>query len=105
MKILLTGGTGYIGSHTAIELIKEGHEIEILDNLYNSKITVLDKIEEIAGIKPKFYEVDMLIRDIEIQVILVRMLCIVGQYLILPLHRVRYQDLPILYLTVIFEYV
>lgn len=60
MKILLTGGTGYIGSHTAIELIKEGHEIEILDNLYNSKITVLDKIEEIAGIKPKFYEVDML---------------------------------------------
>lgn len=63
MKILLTGGTGYIGSHTAIELIKEGHEIEILDNLYNSKITVLDKIEEIAGIKPKFYEVDMLNKE------------------------------------------
>lgn len=60
MKILLTGGTGYIGSHTAIELLKDGHEIEILDNLYNSKITVLDKIEKIAGVKPKFYEVDML---------------------------------------------
>ena len=43
MKILLTGGTGYIGSHTAIELIKQGYEVEIMDNLFNSKITVLDK--------------------------------------------------------------
>ncbi len=60
MKILLTGGTGYIGSHTAIELIKLGYEVEIFDNLFNSKITVLDKIEEITGVKPKFYEVDML---------------------------------------------
>ena len=60
MKILLTGGTGYIGSHTAIELIKLGYEVEIFDNLFNSKITVLDKIEEITGVRPKFYEVDML---------------------------------------------
>ena len=56
MKILLTGGTGYIGSHTAVELIKEGHEVEILDNLFNSKITVLDKLKEITGVKPKFYD-------------------------------------------------
>ena len=60
MKILLTGGTGYIGSHTAVELIKLGHEVEIFDNLFNSKITVLDKIEKITGVKPKFYKVDLL---------------------------------------------
>ena len=59
-KILLTGGTGYIGSHTAVELINAGYEVEILDNLFNSKITVLDKIAEITGVKPKFYEADLL---------------------------------------------
>ena len=59
-KILATGGTGYIGSHTVIELIKKGYEVEILDNLFNSKIEVLDKIEKITGVKPKFHEVDML---------------------------------------------
>ena len=60
MKILVTGGTGYIGSHTAIELINAGHEVVIVDNLVNSKITVLDKIESITGTKPKFYQVDLL---------------------------------------------
>ena len=60
MKILLTGGTGYIGSHTAIELLKLGYEVEILDNLFNSKITVLDEIEKITGVRPKFYEIDLL---------------------------------------------
>ena len=60
MKILLTGGTGYIGSHAAVELIKLGYEVEILDNLFNSKITVLDKIEKITGTKPVFHQVDML---------------------------------------------
>lgn len=60
MKILLTGGTGYIGSHTAVELIERGYEVEILDNLFNSKITVLDDIERITGVKPKFHEVDLL---------------------------------------------
>ena len=63
MKILLTGGTGYIGSHTAVELINLGYEIEILDNLFNSKITVLDKIEEITGVKPVFHQVDLLDKD------------------------------------------
>ena len=59
-KVLATGGMGYIGSHTVVELIKKGYEVEILDNLYNSKVTVLDKIEEITGVRPKLHEVDML---------------------------------------------
>ena len=59
-KILVTGGTGYIGSHTIIELYKKGYEIDVMDNLFNSKIMVLDKIEEIAGKKPNFYELDLL---------------------------------------------
>lgn len=60
MKILLTGGTGYIGSHTAVELINQHHEVEIFDNLFNSKIEVLDHIESITGTKPKFYKIDLL---------------------------------------------
>ncbi len=62
-KILVTGGTGYIGSHTAVELIEAGYDVEILDNLYNSKLSVLDKIAEITGKKPRFYQVDL--RDAE----------------------------------------
>lgn len=62
-KILVTGGIGYIGSHTTVELIEQGYEVVILDNLYNSSITVLDKIEKITGTKPKFYKCDIL--DIE----------------------------------------
>lgn len=60
MKVLLTGGTGYIGSHAAIELIEQGYEIEILDNLFNSKITVLDDIAKITGVRPVFHQVDLL---------------------------------------------
>ena len=60
MNILVTGGTGYIGSHTVVELIKAGHTVEILDNLFNSKIEVLDKIEKIVGVKPTFHKVDLL---------------------------------------------
>ena len=63
MKVLLTGGTGYIGSHTAIEFIKLGYDVEIMDNLYNSKITVLDSIKKITGVKPKFYQVDLLDKE------------------------------------------
>ena len=59
-KILVTGGTGYIGSHTVVELLNAGYEVEILDNLFNSKIEVLDKIKEITGTKPKFHQVDLL---------------------------------------------
>lgn len=60
MKILVTGGTGYIGSHTVVELQSEGHEVEILDNLFNSKVTVLDKINQISGKTPIFHQVDLL---------------------------------------------
>lgn len=59
-RILVTGGTGYIGSHTIIELYEKGYEIDVIDNLFNSKETVLDKIEEIAGKRPNFYKIDLL---------------------------------------------
>lgn len=62
-KILVTGGTGYIGSHATVELMQAGYDVEILDNLYNSKLEVLDKIAELTGAKPKFYDVDL--RDAE----------------------------------------
>lgn len=63
MKILVTGGTGYIGSHTCVELINNGHEVIIVDNLYNSSVDVIDKIQTITGTKPKFYEIDLLDKD------------------------------------------
>ena len=61
MKILVTGGTGFIGSHTVVELIQNGYEPILCDNLCNSTIAVLDDIEAITGKKPVFYEAD--IRD------------------------------------------
>ncbi len=60
MKILVTGGTGYIGSHTVVELINNGYKVEILDNLFNSKETVLDKIQALTGVRPVFHKVDLL---------------------------------------------
>jgi UDP-glucose 4-epimerase len=51
-KILVTGGTGYIGSHTSVELIEEGYDIVIIDNLHNSEAEVVDRIEKITGVKP-----------------------------------------------------
>ena len=59
MAILITGGTGFIGSHTVVELIGIGKEVVIIDNLSNSKKTVLGRIEKITGIRPKFYEADL----------------------------------------------
>ena len=60
MNILVTGGTGFIGSHTCVELINCGHKVIIIDNLYNSSIDVVNKIEIITGVKPKFYCIDVL---------------------------------------------
>lgn len=60
MAILVTGGTGYIGSHTSIELLKRGEEIVVLDNLSNSKIEMCDSIKKISGKDFKFYKVDLL---------------------------------------------
>lgn len=62
-KILVTGGTGYIGSHTTVELQQAGYEVVIIDNLSNSNIEVLDGIERITGIRPEFVKGD--VTDIE----------------------------------------
>lgn len=59
MNILVTGGLGYIGSHTVVELAAAGYDVVIVDNLYNAKIEVLDKLEEITGKKFKFYQYDV----------------------------------------------
>ena len=61
--ILVTGGTGYIGSHTTIELLEKGFEVVIIDNLSNSNIEVLDGIEKITGKRPYFEQIDL--RDTE----------------------------------------
>ena len=57
--IVVTGGTGYIGSHTTVELLKSGYDVVVLDNLSNSSITVLDAIENISGKRPHFHKVDI----------------------------------------------
>lgn len=59
MKILVTGGTGFIGSHTCVELLNAGYDVVIADNLYNSKELVTDRIEEITGKRPVFYRLDI----------------------------------------------
>ena len=61
--ILVTGGTGFIGSHTTVELIQAGYDVVIVDNLSNSKIEVLDGIEKITGVRPAFEQVDL--RDLD----------------------------------------
>ena len=63
MAILVTGGTGYIGSHTVVELLSIGAEVIIIDNLSNSKELVVDRIEKITGKRPKFIKCDLLDKD------------------------------------------
>ena len=63
MKVLVTGGLGFIGSHTCVSLIENGFDVAIIDNLYNSKEVVLDRIETITGVRPTFYKKD--VQDLE----------------------------------------
>lgn len=63
MKILITGGTGYIGSHTIVELINTGYDVVVVDNFSNSKPIVLDRLKEITGKSIKFYELDLCDKD------------------------------------------
>lgn len=58
MRILVTGGTGFIGSETVISLIEKGYEVSVVDNLYNSKKEVLNRIKTLTGVMPTFYEID-----------------------------------------------
>ncbi|WP_290431835.1 SDR family NAD(P)-dependent oxidoreductase, partial [Faecalibaculum rodentium] len=63
MKILVTGGAGYIGSHTAVELLNSGHEVIVADNLSNSSEKALDRVKEITGKDLTFYNVDLRDKD------------------------------------------
>ena len=63
MRILVTGGCGYIGSHTVVELINNGYDVVVVDNFSNSKPIVLDRLKEITGNKIKFYELDLCNQD------------------------------------------
>ena len=64
MAVLVTGGTGFIGSHTCVELLERGYDVVIIDNLSNSSADVVDRIEKIAGRRPVFYEGDMLDKEL-----------------------------------------
>ena len=58
MNVLVTGGAGYIGSHTVVELINAGHQVVVVDDLSNAKAEVMDRIQTITGVRPDFYQVD-----------------------------------------------
>ena len=57
--ILVTGGMGYIGSHTVVALFEQGYDVVIADNLSNSNVIILDRIEQISGVRPRFYQIDL----------------------------------------------
>ena len=59
MKVLVTGGAGYIGSHTCVELLNRGMDVVVIDNLVNSSEKALERVAEITGKKPVFYKADV----------------------------------------------
>ena len=61
--ILVTGGLGFIGSHTVVELQNAGYKVVIIDNLYNSRIDVLDSITSITGVKPQYFNIDLRVKE------------------------------------------
>ena len=63
MAILVTGGAGFIGSHTCVELLEAGYDVVVVDNLYNASRKSMDRVEQITGKKPVFYEADILDRE------------------------------------------
>ena len=63
MRVLVTGGAGYIGSHTTLELLEQGFEVIVVDNLVNSKAESLDRVQEITGKSLSFYNVDILDKE------------------------------------------
>ena len=63
MAILITGGAGYIGTHTMVELLEAGRELVVVDNFCNSKPCALERVKQITGKDFKFYEVDLLDRE------------------------------------------
>ena len=63
MAILVTGGAGYIGSHTCVELLNAGYEVVVVDNLYNASRKSLERVEQITGKKVTFYEADILDKE------------------------------------------
>lgn len=64
MKILVTGGLGYIGSHTVVELQNKGYNVIVIDNLSNTRLSVLDGIEAITNVKPEFHNIDLSDREV-----------------------------------------
>ena len=59
MTVLVTGGAGYIGSHTCVELLAKGYDVVVVDNLVNSSAKAVERVEQIAGKDVSFYEVDV----------------------------------------------
>ncbi|MBQ4272936.1 MAG: SDR family NAD(P)-dependent oxidoreductase, partial [Clostridia bacterium] len=68
MKILVTGGAGYIGTHTAVELLDKGYEVVVVDNLSNSSKVAVERVEQITGKKVAFYEGDVRDRQLMKQI-------------------------------------
>lgn len=77
MNILVTGGAGYIGSHTTVELLNAGHKVIIADNLYNAHYTAVSNIAKITGKTPAFYQINCACRN---QLRSLAFICIIFSY-------------------------